>query len=212
MRHAVACAVVGDSMPQHPTSRLFTALDRLAPNSINSDTLHTTAFSDRVDIRAQETTDDVNGSGVRAYLWYRNSVYLGSTPTVQFRDVGVTAGQGNSYSVAAIDFHGNIAPATTFNVQVPPVATALDAREVGVRPTGSYWGGGGEQIDMRSGNLNFSLPLLKLVKRGWSVPLAMTYNSQNQYLISTGTGTTATISETALAGNFSRVAHALLRR
>jgi hypothetical protein len=48
-----------------------------------------------------------------------------------------------------------------------------------VRPTGIYWGGGGENIDMRSGNVNFSLPLLNVKGRGWTVPFRLSYNSQN---------------------------------
>ncbi len=47
-----------------------------------------------------------------------------------------------------------------------------------MRPTGSYWGGAGEQIDMRSGNLNFTVPLFKVNGRGWTVPFNLTYNSQ----------------------------------
>ena len=50
---------------------------------------------------------------------------------------------------------------------------------VGVRSTGAYWGAGGEQIDMLSGNLNFTLPLLKAQGRGgWGATLALHYNSQ----------------------------------
>ena len=58
---------------------------------------------------------------------------------------------------------------------------------MGVRPTGSYWGGGGENIDMRSGNLNFSIPLLKVKGRGWTVPFNLSYNSQNWRQDSGGT-------------------------
>ncbi len=51
---------------------------------------------------------------------------------------------------------------------------------IGVRPEGAYWGGAGEQIDTRSGNLNFSIPLVKPEGRsGWGVPFALSYNSQN---------------------------------
>jgi hypothetical protein len=54
---------------------------------------------------------------------------------------------------------------------------AIDPGHTGVRPTGSYCGG--ENIDMRSGNLNFSIPLLKVKGRGWTVPFNLSYNSQN---------------------------------
>ena len=38
--------------------------------------------------------------------------------------------------------------------------------------------GSGEQIDMRSGNLNYSIPLLKAMSRGgWSLGFNLTYNS-----------------------------------
>jgi hypothetical protein len=39
--------------------------------------------------------------------------------------------------------------------------TALvDPRQVGMRSTGSYWGGAGEQINTLTGNLNYTVPLL----------------------------------------------------
>jgi YD repeat-containing protein len=54
-----------------------------------------------------------------------------------------------------------------------------DESRIGVRPDGAYWGGGGEQIDMQSGNLNFSIPLFKALGRGaWGVTFALSYNSQ----------------------------------
>jgi hypothetical protein len=55
----------------------------------------------------------------------------------------------------------------------------LDPRRVGVRALGSYWGGAGEQIDTASGNVNFSLPLLKVQSRGgWGATFMLSYNSQ----------------------------------
>jgi hypothetical protein len=53
-----------------------------------------------------------------------------------------------------------------------------EARRIGIRPTGSYWGAAGEQIDLRSGNLNYTLALIQPQSRGWSVPFALSYNSQ----------------------------------
>ena len=55
----------------------------------------------------------------------------------------------------------------------------LRTAPVGVRPTGTYWGGAGEQIDVLFGNLNFTVPLLNPKSRGgWGVTFALTYNSQ----------------------------------
>src|SRR5205823_10137826 len=63
-----------------------------------------------------------------------------------------------------------------------------EPRRVGVRANGSYWGAAGEQIDMLSGNLNFTLPLLKPQARGgWGVTFALTYNSQIWRQDSSGT-------------------------
>ena len=55
----------------------------------------------------------------------------------------------------------------------------MDPRRIGVRPLGSYWGAAGEEIDTTSGNLNFSLPLIKPLSRGgWGVNFSLSYNSQ----------------------------------
>lgn len=65
----------------------------------------------------------------------------------------------------------------TWTAGSPPM---LDPRRTGVLTSGSYWGGGGEQIDTLSGNLSFSIPLLKPQGRtGPSVPINLSYNSQN---------------------------------
>src|SRR5262249_35849285 len=54
-----------------------------------------------------------------------------------------------------------------------------EGRRVGVRPTGTYWGATGENIDVASGNLSFALPLVKPVSRGISATFSLNYNSQN---------------------------------
>ena len=53
-------------------------------------------------------------------------------------------------------------------------------RRVGLRPNGvgAYWGGGSEQIDVLSGNLNYSIPLFDVGGRGINVKLKCSYNSQ----------------------------------
>ena len=51
---------------------------------------------------------------------------------------------------------------------------------MGVRSTGAYWGASPEQIDVLSGNLNYTIPLLKAMGRtGWGAQFSLTYNSQN---------------------------------
>ena len=67
-------------------------------------------------------------------------------------------------------------------------------RRVGIRPNGTYWGGRSEQIDVLSGNLNYSLPMLIAGGRGANVGIVCSYNSQlwerdNPTTISHGTDT-----------------------
>ena len=38
---------------------------------------------------------------------------------------------------------------------------ATPPARIGLRPTGAYWGAGSEQLDMLSGNLNYTLPILQ---------------------------------------------------
>jgi hypothetical protein len=150
-------------------------LDTVAPNPVTSVT--GTAFTDRLDLQWPATTDSPNGIGIAYYTIWRNSTQVGETTSTNFSDFGATANNTYAYQVQAVNYHWDTA-STSQNITVP--ATVIDPREVGVRPTGSYWGGGGEQIDMRSGNLNFTVPMLKGVGRGsWSVGFNLTYNSQN---------------------------------
>lgn len=74
-------------------------------------------------------------------------------------------------------------------MDTPPTGN-IGPRETGVRSLGSYWGDGAEQIDMRSGNLNYSIPLIKAMARGWSASFNLTYNSQNWRLDNAGTTAT----------------------
>jgi YD repeat-containing protein len=151
--------------------------DRVAPSSIDPSTVKTYVLPTEVDIRSGASLDNTGGVGFYEYQWYRNGQYLGATPEPEYRDLTVSAGSTYSYAVVASDFDGNNSPQTTFSVKVPSNST-IDPRQVGVRPIGSYWGALGEQIDARSGNLNFSYPLLTAISRGWSVPLQLSYNSQ----------------------------------
>jgi hypothetical protein len=90
----------------------------------------------------------------------------------------VLAGNTYYYTITPYDFHGNAGPAIS-----EPASTGtgtVDGRRVGQRPTGSYWGGAGEQIDLMSGNLSYTLPLVTAVGRaGLKATFALAYNSQN---------------------------------
>src|SRR5258708_3518714 len=159
-------------------------LDTVAPNAISAASVGVSAFPNRVDLQWQGVRDDPNGIGI---LWYQVSTpsYPTWAPSPSFTDPTVVPGTTYNYNLDAVDFHWN-SSVTSITVVTPP-AGSIDPRETGVRPTGSYWGGGGENIDLRSGNLNCTIPLLKVKGRGWNVPFNLSYNSQNWRQDSGGT-------------------------
>ena len=130
-----------------------------------------------------------NGPGISQYVVLKNGavVNYASANLPEFVDATVQPSTTYTYSFYTVDVHGNGSAETNFTITTPPAGTgpgappnSFDPRRTGVQPTGAYWGGAGEQIDTRSGNLNFSLPLLKALGRtGWTVPVNLVYNSQN---------------------------------
>ena len=152
-------------------------IDTTPPNTVNAQSVGTSPFPRRVDLQWQGVTDDVNGSGLAYYTITRNGTAIAKTRTTEFSDETVAAGTTYSYGIVATDYHQNTAT-TTISIVTPP-GSDIDPRRLGVRPTGSYWGGAGEQIDTLSGNLNYSTQLFKAMGRGgWGVGLNLSYNSQ----------------------------------
>jgi len=91
----------------------------------------------------------------------------------------MTPGHSYYYQVVADDYFEN-GTSTNSATLVVPTNDDIDPRQVSVRPNGTYWGGAGEQINMRSGNVNFTVPLMKAQARsGWGVGFSLSYNSQN---------------------------------
>jgi hypothetical protein len=154
------------------------AIDTVAPNAVIAAGIKSSASPGRVDLQWTAVTDDSAGSGVAGYRVSRDGVSLGSTTTTSFGDDSVISGSAPTYSIVAFDWHGNSAAAAVIAATVP--STPGDPRRVGVRGTGAYWGAAGEQIDVESGNLNFSLPVANLKSRGgWGASFMLSYNSQN---------------------------------
>ncbi|MCC7496339.1 MAG: hypothetical protein IT160_02100 [Bryobacterales bacterium] len=153
-------------------------LDTTAPAALAPKALTISAFSDHVELQWRASADDPNGIGLYSYSLYRDGNFLFTDyHENQVEDASVSAGVTYSYRVDAVDFHGNTA-STTVSVTTPST-WSMDPRQVGTRPTGVYWGGGGEQVDVRSGNLNYSIPLLTAMSRnGTAAKLGLSYNSQ----------------------------------
>ncbi len=152
--------------------------DRNAPSPVNLQTVATSVYPDCAHLQWQ-TPGDGNGTGVHRYSVLRNDGALMAPYPGGMSDCTVSPSTSYSYNIQSIDYHGNYSTSTIVPITTPEAA-AIDPRRIGVRPTGAYWGAMGEQVDMLSGNLNFSLPLLKPQGRGgWSVPVALSYNSQS---------------------------------
>jgi RHS repeat-associated protein len=158
-------------------ARLY-PIDRVAPSAIPASSVQTYVQSTEVDIRSGGSMDDENGVGLYQYEWYRDGQLIGATFNPEYVDLTVSAGSTHTYGVTALDYDGNASSTTSFAV-VTPSTSSIDPRGIGLRANGSYWGGMGEQIDVRSGNLNYSYPLITAQSRGLSVLLSLSYNSQN---------------------------------
>jgi hypothetical protein len=154
-------------------------LDRLPPYPLNPQTIGISEFPEHIDLQWQPAQDDPNGVGAAFYNIYRNGAFYINITSTNFSDTAVSPSTSYTYTIYVADYHWNWSGTpTTFTVVTPP-AGAIDPRRAGVRPTGSYWGAAGENIDMRSGNLNYTAPLLKAMGRGgWGVTFALNYNSQ----------------------------------
>jgi RHS repeat-associated protein len=155
------------------------ALDTTAPSAVAANTVGASASSNYVDLQWRGADDDVNGIGVWRYYILRNSAIIGESSSAAYTDSSVSASTAYTYSIQACDYHKNCATATTIPTVTTAPTGAVDPVQVGVVPNGQYWGSQGEQINMRSGNLNFTVPVATAVARsGWSVTFALSYNSQ----------------------------------
>ncbi|HEY3416854.1 MAG TPA: hypothetical protein VGM23_08225, partial [Armatimonadota bacterium] len=153
-------------------------VDRVAPQAVSLPSVSLWATANKVHLQWAGAADDANGAGVSHYNVARGSTFLGALPNARFTDETVQPGTSYLYYVVACDYHGNCGPFTEVPVTTPP-AGSTDPVRIGIRPTGAYWGAGSEQIDVRSGNLNFSMPLVKAMGRGsWGVGFGLSYNSQ----------------------------------
>ena len=153
--------------------------DAIAPGTVDSGSVKTYLTPNEADLAWTGVADDANGVGLWYYLIFRNGSLAGVSYSADYTDTTVSPGSTYTYQIVAEDWHGNYSWSNTFPVTLPP-AGSIDPRRVGLRPTGNYWGGMGEQIDTLSGNLNYSVTLLTAMGRGgWSVPFGLSYNSQN---------------------------------
>ena len=110
-------------------------------------------------------SDDPDGVGIWGYQIYRDGIFVANISRPAFSDTAVSPATDFLYTIYAIDNHGNASAPSSFTIHTPSPG-GIDPRRTGVRANGAYYGGMGEQIDMLSGNLNFTLPLLRAQGRG----------------------------------------------
>jgi hypothetical protein len=157
--------------------------DSVAPLAFNQATVNTSPVQTYLAMRWQPQLDDPNGTGIWRYDISRADQgnqfqFIASTTAPNYIDYTVIPSSQYRYQICALDYHHNSTCSSTISVVTSP-AGSVDPRQVGVRPTGSYYGAAGEEIDMRSGNLNYSRALFKAMGRGgWGVPFGLSYNSQ----------------------------------
>lgn len=152
-------------------------IDRQAPGAPQN--LIFVAHPTSINLFWNAASDDPSGRGVWRYHIFRDGAYHVSTTRTDYLDDGLGYGEAHQYAVFTEDWHGNVSSAygaVAATTELEPV----EPRRTGVLPNGSYWGAMGEQIDVLSGNLNYSIKLLSAVARGsMSVDFKLSYNSQN---------------------------------
>jgi len=160
----------------------YGALDRTAPTAVPSGQITTARFLDYVRMSWPAVSDDSNGVGVLRYDLYQNGSYVASTKSTTHTFLGLSPNTQYTLGVVAVDGHLNTSAATNVSVTTPSLgmSSTVDGRRVGVHKFASGWGAVGENIDTRSGNVNFSMPIAEPAMRGaGGVPFALSYNSQN---------------------------------
>jgi RHS repeat-associated protein len=167
--------------------------DTTGPTAIPSSSIGVSPFPSHVDLQWPAAVDP-NGIGIMQYEIWRNGLKVGTTSGLTYSDTTVVPETTYSYTLKADDYFQNQA-STTFSVTTPAILTnppypsaTPEGRRVGIQTTGAYWGTMGENIDVRSGNLSFSVPLLAAQGRGgWKAGFSLSYNSQNWRQDSGGT-------------------------
>ena len=158
------------------------AIETVAPTPSGTTPTVTATSPYSVTLNWQAGADDANGSGLVAYAVLRNGVQIATTSTPGWVDNTAAEFATYTYTIRLVDYHGNTADMTPVTVTTPhvpgPWATPPDGRHTGVRPTGSYWGGSGEQIDLLTGNVNYTTGLVKAQGRGIAAAFGLSYNSQ----------------------------------
>ena len=137
------------------------AADVTPPGTIDMNNMSTSSYPNRIDMQWKGVADNTDGSGIAITIIYRGSTALNgfASNIGEFTDnSALNPSSPYSYNIISCDMFYNCSN-SLFSVTTAP-ANSVDPRQIGMPPTGTNWGGGGENINILSGNLNYSLPLL----------------------------------------------------
>ena len=151
--------------------------DTIAPGTVPTTQVSTNVNWRSVEMQWQGAADDVHGIGISGYNMFRNGTYLGFKRNSTFVDDTLSPSTTYNYQFVAVDLHNNSGGTTNVPVTTPPLYQGSQWT-TGVRSTGNYWGSMGENIDLLSGNLNYTIPLLSAKSRSGGANFNLTYNAQ----------------------------------
>ena len=175
-------------------------LDTAAPGTVPTTQVSTNVNWRSVEMQWQGAADDIHGIGISGYNMFRNGTYLGFKRNSTFVDDTLSPSTTYTYAFTAVDLHNNSSGTTTFNITTPPLYQGSQWT-TGVRSTGNYWGSMGENIDLPSGNLNYTIPLLSAKSRPVEpVSTSLTIHS-NGVRMPLASGSTESIAAMAGAGS-----------
>ena len=156
-----------------------------SPVPIPSGSIGISPFTNHIDLTWPAASDGT-GMGITYYEIWRNGAKVGSTTGLTYSDTTVNPSTPYSYTLKAFDYFfaeadtAFAARSQAINSSPPYPSSSPEGRRIGVRTTGAYWGASPENIDVRSGNLSFSIPILTAQGRaGLSASFNLSYNSQN---------------------------------
>jgi hypothetical protein len=181
------------------------------PATVNPQDLSSSVYSNSVSLHWKSPTEnsDMDMIGIGERIVVGGSSVPGcstggavfTTETTDFTDPTVCPDTVYNYQVYDVSFHGVTGDPTPWQDLRTLTLGNIDPRRSGVKPLGTYWGGGQEQIDMVSGNLNYTIPLLTAQGRSFTVPISLSYNAQNWRMMQAACGKQGRTSAMASVGS-----------
>jgi RHS repeat-associated protein len=142
----------------------------------------TAAAPSATQINLSWTASTDQGSGMSYYKVRRGgndyaTVYV---PTTTYSDNNLQPDSTFTYTVVAVDREGNVSAASNSATATTLSPSNLRPEGLGKSPLAAYYGSGPEVVNLESGNLVLSFPLIPIQGRtgGTSPGLQLVYNSQ----------------------------------